>query len=292
MTEQPSPSSPAPETTAPYGTGVQAAPQRRVRIPHLQAWKEEGRKWAMLTAYDMYSAEIFDEAGIPVLLVGDSAGNNVYGFETTVPVTVDHLVPLVRAVTSAARHAMVVADLPFGSYQASPQQALATATRFMKEGLAHAVKLEGGAAMVPEVELLVRAGIPVMGHIGFTPQSEHVLGGYKVQGRGDAADRLVDDAVALERAGCFAVVMEMVPAPLAARVTEVLGIPTIGIGAGPDCDAQVLVWQDMAGLRGGKAPRFVKKYADLRGDLGRAAQAYAADVASGAFPAAEHSFPE
>jgi 3-methyl-2-oxobutanoate hydroxymethyltransferase len=292
MTEQPSPSAPAPETTAPYGTGVQAAPQRRVRVPHLQAWKEQGRKWAMLTAYDMYSAEIFDEAGIPVLLVGDSAGNNVYGFETTVPVTVDHLVPLVRAVTSAARHAMVVADLPFGSYQASPQQALATATRMMKEGLAHAVKLEGGAAMVPEVELLVRAGIPVMGHIGFTPQSEHVLGGYKVQGRGDAADRLVDDAVALERAGCFAVVMEMVPAPLAARVTEVLGIPTIGIGAGPDCDAQVLVWQDMAGLRGGKAPRFVKKYADLRGDLGRAAQAYAADVASGAFPAAEHSFPE
>jgi len=246
----------------------------------------------MLTAYDMYAAEIFDEAGIPVLLVGDSAGNNVYGFETTVPVTVDHLVPLVRAVTSAARHAMVVADLPFGSYQASPQQALATATRFMKEGMAHAVKLEGGRAMVPEVELLVRAGIPVMGHIGFTPQSEHVLGGYKVQGRGDNADRLVEDALALERAGCFAVVMEMVPAPLAARVTEVLTIPTIGIGAGPDCDAQVLVWQDMAGLRGGKAPRFVKKYADLRGELGDAARAYAADVASGSFPAAEHSFPE
>jgi 3-methyl-2-oxobutanoate hydroxymethyltransferase len=240
----------------------------------------------------MYSAEIFDEAGIPVLLVGDSAGNNVYGFETTVPVTVDHLVPLVRAVTSAANHAMVVADLPFGSYQASPQQALATATRFMKEGLAHAVKLEGGKPMVPEVELLVRAGIPVMGHIGFTPQSEHVLGGYKVQGRGEKADRLVEDALALERAGCFAVVMEMVPAPLAARVTEVLSIPTIGIGAGPDCDAQVLVWQDMAGLRGGKAPRFVKKYADLRGELGRAAAAYAADVASGSFPASENSFLE
>ena len=280
------------EVTAPYGTGAQAAPQRRVRIPHLQAMKEKGEKWAMLTAYDMYSAEIFDEAGIPVLLVGDSAGNNVYGFETTVPVTVDHLVPLVRAVTSAAKHAMVVADLPFGSYQASPQQALATATRMMKEGLAHAVKLEGGKPMVPEVELLVRAGIPVMGHIGFTPQSEHVLGGYRVQGRGDSGDRLVEDAVALEKAGCFAVVMEMVPAPLAARVTEVLSIPTIGIGAGPDCDAQVLVWQDMAGLRGGKAPRFVKKYADLRGELGRAAAAYAADVASGAFPAWENSFLE
>jgi 3-methyl-2-oxobutanoate hydroxymethyltransferase len=292
MSDHPSTTSTQAEVTAPYGTGVQAAPQRRVRVPHLQAMKERGEKWAMLTAYDMYSAEIFDEAGIPVLLVGDSAGNNVYGFETTVPVTVDHLVPLVRAVTSAARHAMVVADLPFGSYQASPQQALATATRFMKEGMAHAVKLEGGAPMVPEVELLVRAGIPVMGHIGFTPQSEHVLGGYKVQGRGESADRLVEDALALQEAGCFAVVMEMVPAPLAARVTEVLSIPTIGIGAGPECDAQVLVWQDMAGLRGGKAPRFVKKYADLRGELGRAAAAYAADVASGAFPAPEHSFPE
>jgi 3-methyl-2-oxobutanoate hydroxymethyltransferase len=284
MTDSPAVPSPAPETTAPYGTGAQAAPQRRIRVPHLRAMKERGEKWAMLTAYDMYSAEIFDEAGIPVLLVGDSAGNNVYGFETTVPVTVDHLVPLVRAVTSSAKRAMVVADLPFGSYQASPQQALATATRFMKEGMAHAVKLEGGKPMVPEVELLVRAGIPVMGHIGFTPQSEHV------QGRGAAADRLVEDALALERAGCFAVVMEMVPAPLAARVTEVLSIPTIGIGAGPHCDAQVLVWQDMAGLRGGKAPRFVKKYADLRTELGEAARAYAADVASGVFPAAEHSF--
>jgi 3-methyl-2-oxobutanoate hydroxymethyltransferase len=288
MTEQPP--TPAPETTAPYGTGAQAAPQKRIRIPHLQKMKADGEKWAMLTAYDMYTAEIFDEAGIPVLLVGDSAGNNVYGFETTVPVTVDHLVPLCRAVTSAAKHAMVVADLPFGSYQASPQQALATATRFMKEGLAHAVKLEGGKAMVPEVELLVRAGIPVMGHIGFTPQSEHVLGGYRVQGRGDSAQRTIDDAVALQEAGCFAIVMEMVPSPLAKAVTERLDIPTIGIGAGPDCDAQVLVWQDMAGLRGGRAPRFVKKYANLREDLADAAKAYAAEVASGAFPAAEHSF--
>ena len=267
---------------------ARVAPQTRVH--HLQQLKAEGRKWAMLTAYDMYTAEIFDEAGIPVLLVGDSAGNNVYGFETTVPVTVDHLVPLCRAVTSAAKHAMVVADLPFGSYQASPQQALATATRFMKEGLAHAVKLEGGKAMVPEVELLVRAGIPVMGHIGFTPQSEHVLGGYRVQGRGDSAQRTIDDAVALQEAGCFAIVMEMVPVPLAKAITERLDIPTIGIGAGPDCDAQILVWQDMAGLRGGRAPRFVKKYANLREDLADAAKAYAAEVASGAFPAAEHSF--
>jgi 3-methyl-2-oxobutanoate hydroxymethyltransferase len=160
----------------------------------------------------------------------------------------------------------------------------------MKEGLAHAVKLEGGKAMVPEVELLVRAGIPVMGHIGFTPQSEHVLGGYRVQGRGDSAQRTIDDALALQDAGCFALVMEMVPAPLAKEITERLDIPTVGIGAGPDCDAQVLVWQDMAGLRGGRAPRFVKKYANLREDLSSAARAYAADVASGSFPAAEHSF--
>ena len=287
MTE---PQQPAPETTAPYGTGAQAAPQRRVRIPHLMRKKAEGEKWAMLTAYDMYTAEIFDEAGIPVLLVGDSAGNNVYGFETTVPVTVDHLVPLTRAVASATKRAMVVGDLPFGSYQASPQQALATATRFMKEGLCHAVKLEGGAPMVPEVELLVRAGIPVMGHIGFTPQSEHVLGGYKVQGRGAGAERLMADAMALQQAGCFAVVIEMVPASVAADITAALEIPVIGIGAGPHCDAQVLVWQDMAGLRGGRAPRFVKKYADLRGELSRAAQEYAAEVAGGTFPAAEHSF--
>lgn len=278
------------ETTAPYGTGAQAAPQRRVRVPHLLAKKAKGEKWAMLTAYDMYAAEIFDEAGIPVLLVGDSAGNNVFGFETTVPVTVDHLLPLVRAVATATSHAMVVADLPFGSYQASPQQALTTATRFMKEGLAHAVKLEGGKAMVPEIELLVRAGIPVMGHIGFTPQSEHVLGGYRVQGRGDGAERLLEDALALQEAGCFSVVMEMVPAPAARKVTEALSIPTIGIGAGPDCDAQVLVWQDMAGLRGGKAPRFVKKYADLRGELSRAAKDYAREVASGEFPSAAESF--
>ena len=283
---------PAPETTNPYGTGAQAAPQRRIRIPHLMQWKASGEKWAMLTAYDMYSAEIFDEAGIPVLLVGDSAGNNVYGFETTVPVTVDHLIPLCRAVTSAAKRAMVVGDLPFGSYQASPQQALATATRFMKEGLAHAVKLEGGPAMVPEVELLVRAGIPVMGHIGFTPQSEHVLGGYRVQGRGAGGEKLMDDALALQAAGCFAIVMEMVPAPAAKAVTEALRIPTIGIGAGPDCDAQVLVWQDMAGLRGGRAPRFVKKYANLRTVLGDAAREYAAEVASGTFPAEEHSVLE
>ena len=285
---------------APYGTGPGtsgdpapgATALKRIRIPHLQAMKERGERWAMLTAYDQYAAEIFDAAGIPVLLVGDSAGNNVYGYETTLPVTVDELIPLVRAVSRAARHSLVVADLPFGSYQGSAQQALETATRFMKEGLAHAVKLEGGRHVVPAVELLTQAGIPVMAHVGFTPQSEHALGGYRVQGRGDSADTLVQDACELEKAGAFSIVMEMVPAEVAARVTEVLHIPTIGIGAGPECDAQVLVWQDMAGLRGGKAPLFVKRYADLRTVLSDAARAYADDVAKGTFPDAEHSFQD
>ncbi|TQM62928.1 3-methyl-2-oxobutanoate hydroxymethyltransferase [Humibacillus xanthopallidus] len=277
---------------APRGaqTGGTAPLPRRVRIPHLQAMKAEGRKWAMLTAYDMYAAQIFDEAGIPVLLVGDSAGNNVYGYETTVPVTLDEMVPLVRAVSSAAHRALVVADLPFGSYGASIEQGFASAVRLMKEGLAHAVKLEGGAPMVPLIRALTDAGIPVMAHLGFTPQSEHQLGGYRVQGRGDAADELIAEARAVQDAGAFSVVLEMVPAPVAARVTEELAIPTIGIGAGAGTDAQVLVWSDFAGLRSGKAPRFVKKYADLRSTLIDAAQAYAADVESGAFPAAEHSF--
>jgi 3-methyl-2-oxobutanoate hydroxymethyltransferase len=281
------------EQPAPYGTGTEnpsPSPLRRVRIPHLQAMKERGERWAMLTAYDQYAAEIFDGAGIPVLLVGDSAGNNVLGYETTIPVTVDELLPLVRAVTRAARHSLVVADLPFGSYQGSPEQALATATRFLKEGMAHAVKLEGGRHMAPAVELLTRSGIPVMAHVGFTPQSEHTLGGYRVQGRGDAGATLLEDCRLLEQAGAFSVVMEMVPAPVARQVTKELRIPTIGIGAGPDCDAQVLVWQDMAGLRGGTPPRFVKRYADLRTTLSDAARAYAADVAGGTFPAAEHSF--
>lgn len=286
----------APEEQSPYGSGAGAqrpadAPApRRVRIPHLQAMKAEGRRWAMLTAYDMYAAEIFDEAGIPVLLVGDSAGNNVYGYETTVPVTLDEMVPLVRAVASAARRALVVADLPFGSYGASVEQGFASAVRLMKEGRAHAVKLEGGAAMAPLVKALTGAGIPVMAHLGFTPQSEHQLGGYRVQGRGDAADALIADARTLQESGAFSVVLEMVPAPVAARVTEALDIPTIGIGAGSATDAQVLVWSDFAGLRSGRTPRFVKKYADLRGTLLDAARAYAADVESGAFPDAEHSF--
>jgi 3-methyl-2-oxobutanoate hydroxymethyltransferase len=280
------------ETTAPYGTGASqgSAPAKRVRTHHLRQMKERGERWPMLTAYDQYAAQVFDEAGIPVLLVGDSASNNVFGNETSLPVTVDELLPLVRAVSRSARRALVVADLPFGSYQASAEQAFHTAVRFMKEAGAHAVKLEGGEEMVPQVELLTRSGIPVMAHIGFTPQSEHNLGGYRVQGRGSDAQRLVSAAKALEAAGAFTLVMEMVPGEVAAEVTRTLSIPTIGIGAGPHCDAQVLVWQDMAGLRTGRLPRFVKQYADLHGVLLEAAQAYAADVAAGTFPAEEHTF--
>jgi 3-methyl-2-oxobutanoate hydroxymethyltransferase len=281
------------ETTAPYGSGPaggDAKPARRVRTHHLREMKERGEKWAMLTAYDMYTAATFDEAGIPVLLVGDSASNNVYGNETSLPVTVDELIPLVRAVTRSARRALVVADLPFGSYQASPEQAFHTAVRFMKEANAHAVKLEGGAEMQAQVELLTSSGIPVMAHIGFTPQSEHNLGGYRVQGRGDTAARLVADAHAMQDAGAFALVMEMVPGDVAAEITKALTIPTIGIGAGVDCDAQVLVWQDMAGLRTGRLPRFVKQYADVHGVLLEAARSFAADVAEGTFPGPEHTF--
>jgi 3-methyl-2-oxobutanoate hydroxymethyltransferase len=279
------------EEPAPYGAGPSGKPDvRKVRTHHLHQWKAEGHKWAMLTAYDQYAAQVFDEAGIPVLLVGDSASNNVYGNETSLPVTVDELIPLVRAVTRSAHRALVVGDLPFGSYQRDPEQAYDTAVRFMKEGLCHAVKLEGGAEMAPQIRKMSEGGIPVMAHIGFTPQSEHNLGGYRVQGRGDAAQKTIDDALTVQEAGAFAVVMEMVPAPVAKEITSTLRIPTIGIGAGPECDAQVLVWQDMMGLRTGKAPRFVKRYADLHGVMLGAAQQYADEVATGTFPSAEHSF--
>jgi 3-methyl-2-oxobutanoate hydroxymethyltransferase len=280
-----------PEVAAPYGTGAgEKKPAKRVRIHHLRELKQRGEPWPMLTAYDMYTAQLFDEAGIPVLLVGDSAANNVYGYDTSLPVTVDEMIPLVRAVTRSVKRALVVADLPFGSYQLSPEQALATAVRMMKEGRAHAVKLEGGRAFAPHVKAITTAGVPVMGHIGFTPQSEHNLGGYRVQGRGDAADALVEDALALQEAGAFSVVMEMVPAEAAKRVTHDLDIPTIGIGAGPDCDSQVLVWQDMLGLRTGRAPRFVKRYADLAGVMKGAVEQFAAEVRGREFPAPEHVF--
>jgi 3-methyl-2-oxobutanoate hydroxymethyltransferase len=272
---------------APYRT---PARPKRVRVHHLREMKERGERWPMLTAYDVYSAEIFDEAGIPVLLVGDSAGNNVFGHDNTIPVTVDELLPLVRAVTRGARSALVVADLPFGSYQVSPEQALTTGFRFMKEAGAHAVKLEGGARFAPQVEALAASGVPVMAHLGFTPQSEHSLGGFRIQGRGRAADRLVEDALALQEAGAFGVVLEMVPADVAKRVTAELVIPTIGIGAGPDTDAQVLVWSDMAGMNRGRTPKFVKRYAAVGDVLLGAAREFAADVRGGAYPDEEHSY--
>jgi 3-methyl-2-oxobutanoate hydroxymethyltransferase len=265
---------------------------RRVTTLDLVAAKHRGERWAMLTAYDYSTAALLDSAGIPVLLVGDSAANVVYGYDTTVPVTVDELVPLVRGVVKGARRALVVADLPFGSYQSSPTQALETASRFLKESGAHAVKLEGGRRVLPQVETLVEAGVPVMAHLGLTPQSINAMGGYKVQGRGEDGERLVSDAKALEAAGVFSIVLEVVPAELAARVTAATSVPTIGIGAGPDCDAQVLVWQDMAAFRapGGRAPKFVKAYADLGDGLRNAAIRFAEEVRSGAYPAPEHTY--
>jgi 3-methyl-2-oxobutanoate hydroxymethyltransferase len=243
----------------------------------------------MLTAYDALTAGIFDEAGIPVLLVGDSAGMVVFGHDTTIPVTLDDLIPLTAAVVRGTKRSLVVADLPFGSYQASPAAALRAAIRFMKEAGAHAVKLEGGMRVAHQVEELVAAGIPVMAHIGLTPQSVHAFGGFRVQGRGEDGERLLRDAKALEAAGAFAVVLEGIPAQLGARITQALSIPTIGIGAGPDCDAQVLVWQDMAGLSP-RAPKFAKRYANLASALHTAAAEFAAEVSSGAFPTDEYSY--
>jgi 3-methyl-2-oxobutanoate hydroxymethyltransferase len=263
---------------------------RRVSVLDLAAAKARDEKWPMITAYDALTARVFDEAGIPVLLVGDSAAMVVYGHDSTIPVTVDELIPLVRGVVRGSSRAMVVADLPFGSYQASPAQALETAARFMKETGAHAVKLEGGARVLPQVELLASSGIPVMAHLGLTPQSVHAMGGYRVQGRGEDGVTLLQDAKALQTAGAFAVVLEVVPADLAAAVTQALAIPTIGIGAGPGTDAQVIVWQDMAGLTPGRTAKFVKKYADVHGVLLDAAQSWAADVVSGAYPAPEHTY--
>ncbi|GAY15699.1 3-methyl-2-oxobutanoate hydroxymethyltransferase [Mycobacterium sp. shizuoka-1] len=278
------------EQTVYGGADMPAASRSKVRSHHLLKWKSEGHKWAMLTVYDYSTAKVFDEAGIPVLLVGDSAANVVYGYDTTVPISVDELIPLVRGVVRGAEHALVVADLPFGSYEESPAQALRTATRFMKETGAHAVKLEGGERVADQIATLSAAGIPVVAHIGFTPQSVNGLGGFRVQGRGDAAEQTIHDAIAVQEAGAIAVVMEMVPAELATQITGKLTIPTIGIGAGPNCDAQVLVWQDMAGLTSGKTAKFVKRFGDVGGELRRAARQYADEVATGTFPAQEHSF--
>ncbi|XVQ13572.1 3-methyl-2-oxobutanoate hydroxymethyltransferase [Spirillospora sp. CA-255316] len=262
---------------------------RRVTVRDIAAAKERHEKWPMLTAYDALTARVFDEAGIPVLLVGDSAAMVVYGYDSTIPVTVDDLIPLTAAVVRGSQRAMVVADLPFGSYQTGTGEALATATRFLKETGAHAVKLEGGRRVLPQVEAMVAAGIPVMAHLGLTPQSVNVFGGYRVQGRGQAGDELMADAKALEAAGAFSVVLECVPEDLAAKVTASLSIPTIGIGAGDHTDAQVLVWQDMAGLTP-RTAKFVKKYADLATILGDAARSYADEVVGGVFPAPEHAY--
>ncbi|MER6508167.1 3-methyl-2-oxobutanoate hydroxymethyltransferase [Nonomuraea sp. NPDC001636] len=262
---------------------------RRITVRDLAAAKERGERWPMVTAYDAMTARVFDQAGVPVLLVGDSAAMVVYGFDSTLPVTLDHLVPLTAAVVRGSSRALVVADLPFGSYQGSPQQALESAARFMKEAGAHAVKLEGGRRVLPQVEALVSAGVPVMAHLGLTPQSVNALGGYRVQGRGQSGDELMADAKDLERAGAFAVVLECVPADLAHRVTTSLSIPTVGIGAGPSTDAQVLVWQDMMGLTPRPA-KFVKRYFDLASEMDRAVRAFADEVTSGAFPAPEHTY--
>ncbi|ROO83782.1 3-methyl-2-oxobutanoate hydroxymethyltransferase [Actinocorallia herbida] len=262
---------------------------KRITVRDIAAAKARGERWPMLTAYDALSARIFDEAGIPVLLVGDSAAMVVYGYESTIPVTVDELVFLTGAVVRGSKRAMVVADLPFGSYQASVEQALATATRFLKDAGAHAIKLEGGRRVAPQVEAMVAMGIPVMGHLGLTPQSVNTFGGYRVQGRGEDGEQLIQDAKALEAAGAFSVVLECVPAELAERVTASLSIPTIGIGAGGGTDAQVLVWQDMAGLVPHTA-KFVKKYAAVGEALGDAARAYAEEVVGGTFPAPEHTY--
>lgn len=263
---------------------------KKVRTRHFQSAKENGIKILGLTSYDVLSAGIFDESGIDFLLVGDSAGNTVFGYDTTLPVTVDELIPLTRAVAGAVTRAFVVADMPFGSYETSADEALHTAFRFMKETGAHAVKLEGGERSAKQIRRVVSAGIPVMAHIGFTPQSEHGLGGHLVQGRGDAVEQLLRDAHAVQDAGAFAVVLEMVTSDAAKRVTEELAIPTIGVGAGPHVDGQLLVWSDWAGFTKGRIPKFVKQYADLRGVLSGAVKAYRDDVESGVYPAAEHEY--
>lgn len=269
-----------------------AEPVKKVRTRHFQNAKEQGIKITGLTSYDMLTAAIFDRAGIDFLLVGDSAGNNVLGYDTTIPVSVDELIPLTRAVAGAVQRAFVVADMPFGSYETGPDEALHTAFRFMKETGAHAVKLEGGVRSAEQIRRIVSAGIPVMAHIGFTPQSEHQLGGHVIQGRGERAELLLADAHAVEDAGAFAVVMEMVPSEIAKRVTSELTIPTISVGAGPHCDGQLNVWTDWAGMTTGRIPKFVQQYADVAGVLTDAATAWIADVSSGAYPDADHSYDE
>lgn len=280
-----------PESTpfhAPSGAPVDGP--KRIRTRHFSHAKANGLKITAMTSYDVLTASIFDRAGIDVLLVGDSAASTVFGYESTLRVSVDELIPLAAAVVRGAERALVVADLPFGSYESGPDEALRTAVRFMREAGVHAVKLEGGERSAAQIERITQAGIPVMGHVGFTPQSEHGLGGHVIQGRGDAVDRLLADGRAVEAAGAFAVVLELVPSSAAAAVTQTLTIPTIGIGAGPDCDGQILVWQDWAGLTQGRVPSFVSRYLNLAEQLTQAAAAWRADVSNGTYPGPEHSY--
>lgn len=255
-----------------------------VRTAHLAEFKAKKMKFSCLTSYDSLTASIFDEAGIEVILVGDSAADNSLGYQTTLPITLDEMISFGRAVAGAVKRSLVVVDLPFGSYETSPSDALASAIRIMKETGATAVKLEGGERSAEAIRSITEAGIPVMAHIGFTPQSVHNLGGFKVQGRGDDAEQLLADAIAVQQAGAFAVVLELVPAPLAESITETLSIPTIGIGGGNATDGQILVWTDFAGLSAHKPRKFVRQYANLRETLLEAARNYRQDVANGAFP--------
>ena len=288
---QPAATSAAAPATASASKPFDLDAVKKVRTVHLAQAKATGQKFSMLTCYDALTAQVFDRAGIEMLLVGDSAANVVLGYESTLTITLDEMIPMVAAVSRGASRAMVVADLPFGSYEQSPQQAVASAVRLMKEGGAHAVKIEADASMTEWVRALVRTGIPVVAHVGFTPQSEHALGGFRVQGRGEAAERVREDAVALAEAGAFCVLMEMVTTETARRVDEAVGaVPTIGIGASNVTTGQVLVWQDMMGLREGRVPRFVKQFAQIGKIMEDAARAYREQVRSGEFPAAEHTF--
>jgi 3-methyl-2-oxobutanoate hydroxymethyltransferase len=260
------------------------------RISHLQEYKNSGVKFSCLTSYDQFTAEIFDAAGVNVLLVGDSAAENHLGQESVLSITVDEIIPLGRAVASAAKSSLVVVDMPFGSYEPSTEDAVRNAVKIMKQTGAAAVKLEGGRRSTTQIAAIVEAGIPVMAHIGFTPQSVHALGGFKVQGRGDNAEDIMTEALAVQDAGAFAVVLELVPADLAARITSALRIPTIGIGAGSATDGQILVWTDFAGLSSGKPRKFVRQYLNLREQLLGAAKNYVQDVSSGDFPNQTESF--
>jgi 3-methyl-2-oxobutanoate hydroxymethyltransferase len=258
-------------------------------IRDLAAWKSEGKRFPMLTAYDFPTAQILDQAGIPVLLVGDSLAQVILGYETTLPVTMEEMLHHSRAVARGARDALLVGDMPFMSYQASTEEAIRNAGRFLKEGGMHAVKIEG--PLFDLADALVGRGIPVMGHLGLTPQSVHAMGGYRVQARTDeAAERLLADAMELDKAGVFSLVLEGIPAEVGKRVSESVSVPTIGIGAGPHCDGQVLVITDLLGLGAGRYPKFAKAYANLREEINRAARSYADEVASGTFPDAEHSY--